>query len=139
MKKFPNCDTIKIENSRAICPICGGKLPGEFLPDSAVSGYIIQCKSCRKRIRIEYRSDPRPSVQRPVVSTRVEAAGRFLFCLCLEVIAQGNEERGGRTRRESGVTSILRQQNLGAGGIHFRRAGEIQRGFPKILWIFGRR
>ena len=57
MKRFPNCDTIKIENSRAICPICGGKLPGEFLPDSAVSGYIIQCKSCRKRIRIEYRSD----------------------------------------------------------------------------------
>ena len=25
-------------------------------------------------------------------------------------------------RRESGVTSILRQQNLGGGGIHFRRA-----------------
>ena len=39
---------------------------------------------------------------------------------CLEVIAQGNEERGGRIRRESGVTSILRQQNLGSGGIHFR-------------------
>jgi len=57
LKKFPSCDTIIVTNRRARCPMCKAKLPGEFLPDSAVSGYIIQCKSCRKRIRIEYRSD----------------------------------------------------------------------------------
>lgn len=57
MKKFPSCDTIKIENSRAICPICGGKLPGEYPPGCSVDGVVLSCKRCRKRIRIEYRSD----------------------------------------------------------------------------------
>ena len=94
MKKFPSCDTIIVTNRRARCPMCKAKLPGEFLPDSAVSGYIIQCKSCRKRIRIEYRSDQLRSAEReprkrPVTSPAGEETGRFLFCL--EVIAWGDE------------------------------------------------
>lgn len=57
MKKFSSCDTIIVTNRRAHCPMCRAKLPGEFLPECRVTGYIVQCKNCRKKIRIEYRSD----------------------------------------------------------------------------------
>ena len=52
MKKFPSCDTIKIENSRAICPICGGKLQGEYPPGCSVDGVVLSCKRCHKKIQV---------------------------------------------------------------------------------------
>ena len=57
MKKFRDCDTIIVTNRRAHCPMCRAKLPGEFLPGCKVTGYIVQCKNCRKKIQLEYRSD----------------------------------------------------------------------------------
>ena len=55
---------------------------------------------------------------------------------CLEVIAHGNEERGGRIRRESGVTSILRSKTLAQA--EFISAEQVKsKGFPQnalFLW-----
>lgn len=60
MKKFSSCDTIKIENSRAICPACGNKLPGFYHPGYHVNGLSVRCKKCRQIIEINVR-DQRPT------------------------------------------------------------------------------
>lgn len=52
MKKAPACDTIRIENNRAICPVCGSKLPGVYFPGCIVKGVMLPCKRCHAKIRI---------------------------------------------------------------------------------------
>ena len=65
MKTGRRYDTIRVVNRRAICPRCGGKLPGVFNPGCTVQGLILLCKSCRAEIEIKIpaTSDQASSVQ----------------------------------------------------------------------------
>ena len=65
MKSHPRHGTIRIVNRRAICPRCGGKLPGVFAPGCAVRGLTLRCKTCRTEIEIDIpaTSDQASSVQ----------------------------------------------------------------------------
>ena len=61
MKTWLPCDTIRIKSKRAICPVCGCKLPGIYDPGCVVKGVTLQCKRCHTKVRINIdNSDPRP-------------------------------------------------------------------------------
>lgn len=53
MKTGSGCGMIRIEQRRAICPRCGGKLPGIFRPGCTVQGLTLRCKFCHAEIEIE--------------------------------------------------------------------------------------
>lgn len=65
MKKRSACGMIRIDQRRAICPRCGGKLPGVFRPGCVVQGLTLRCKYCHAEIeiRIPATGDQASSVQ----------------------------------------------------------------------------
>lgn len=54
----PRCDTIRVINGRAVCPICGGLTAQRILPGTRVQQLPLYCKRCRQASVVSYEPEP---------------------------------------------------------------------------------